>query len=76
MALADHEDRMADSLVWVSDQCIFMAQHGEAYRRFREDLERQEAADLAARTPVAASAVTEPVGGSVVSIFDRVRARR
>lgn len=76
LALADREDRMADSLAWVSNQAIFLAQHGEAYRRFREDLERQEFADRAARTSVAADAVTEPVGGAVVSIFDRVRARR
>lgn len=76
ISLAEREDRMADSLVWIADQAIFLAQHGEAFTRFREDVERQEAADLPARTPVPSGAVTEPVGGSVVSILNRVRARR
>lgn len=72
MALADQEDRMADSLVWMADQAIFLAQHGEAFSRFREDVERQEAA----RTAIAQDATTRPAGGTVVSILDRVRSAR
>lgn len=75
MAIAKREDGMADALVWVRDQAIFLAQHPEAFTRVREDIERREAAQNA-RTGIEGSAETRSAGGSVVSLLDHVRPLR
>lgn len=74
MKLAAKEDGMADSLVWVRDQCIFLAQHGEAFERVRREIEHEASAN--ASTAINPSVSTRPNGGSVVSILDQARRDR
>ena len=76
MKIADKEDRMADSLVWVRDQAIFFAQHGEAVARFRELLEAGHSADYAGRAAIRDTRTTMPVGGAAITVLDQVRAGR
>jgi hypothetical protein len=76
LALADREDRWADSLVWISDQAIFWAQHAEALAHFRAALEAGKTADAAERAAIRDTRQTMPVGGSTVVVLDQVRKRQ
>jgi hypothetical protein len=69
IAQADKEDRMADSLVWLRDQCIFFAQHPEAIHALRAALEQGKTPAAAERAALMASRVTRPVGGSMISVL-------
>jgi hypothetical protein len=75
LALADKEDRMADSLVWIRDQAIFFAQHAEAVKTLRQAIEDGVPADAAERAAIRAARTTHPVGGPAIAVLHVVGGR-
>ena len=69
IAQADKEDRMADSLVWLRDFCIWAAGNAEAIQALRDAIDQGKTYSTAERAALQAGRITKPVGGPMIAVL-------
>ena len=73
MDLADAEDSMADSLVWLRDFAIFAAQHPAAVAAFRRSIENGEPPRSYRRATGRITQTTKPAGDGEATVLRVVK---